>query len=161
MKNSQFLKSLAASIILLLLLTTGLTPYIWFLWEHIRYMQFEKEAQVSNLQTSLQSEKITKEKSRQQTQYNIVNNQTMPTYQAIASNKTQYPLLAATPTFTISINAPSLVAASAILLTISGTLLINLLNAYTSLAYSGVTVNIQNPIIFAILGISLMAFFAA
>lgn len=161
MKASQLLRPLGAAIILVLLLTTGLSPSIWMLWEHIRYMQFEKEAQLTNLQTSVQAEKSIKVGSRQESQYMPLNQTVILTYQSISSNRTEYPLMASTPTFAISINAPSLVTASAILLAFAGTMIISLLNAFTSLMYKGITVSVQNPIIFTILGVGVMAFFAA
>ena len=161
MKASQLLRPLGAAIILVLLLTTGLSPSIWMLWEHIRYMQFEKEAQLTNLQTSVQAEKSIKVGSRQESQYMPLNQTVILTYQSISSNRTEYPLMASTPTFAISINAPSLVTASAILLAFAGTMIISLLNAFTSLMYKGITVSVQNPIIFMILGVGVMAFFAA
>ena len=161
MKAFQLLRPLGAAIILVLLLTTGLSPSIWMLWEHIRYMQFEKEAQLTNLQTSVQAEKSIKVGSRQESQYMPLNQTVILTYQSISSNRTEYPLMASTPTFAISINAPSLVTASAILLAFAGTMIISLLNAFTSLMYKGITVSVQNPIIFTILGVGVMAFFAA
>jgi len=134
------------------------------LWEHIRYIQFEKEAQ-TNLQTGVKAEKSLNETSLQKTQYTtVVQNQTVttvPTYQEIQVYKTEYPLLAGSASFTISINAPSLVTASAILLIVSGTLLDKLLEAYVSLTYKGIAMNMQNPIIFTILGVGILAFFAA
>ena len=166
MKNSQFLRPLGAAIILVLLLTTGLSPSIWMLWEHIRYMQFEKEAQ-SNIQTDIKAEKATNTTTHERTLYTLVTqNQTnvtipVPTYQETTVSGAEYPLLAGSATFTISINAPSLVTASAILLIVSGTLLDKLLEAYVSLTYKGIAINVQNPIVFTILGISILAFFAA
>jgi len=124
-------------------------------------MQFEKEAQLTNLQTSVQAEKSIKVGSRQESQYMPLNQTVILTYQSISSNRTEYPLMASTPTFAISINAPSLVTASAILLAFAGTMIISLLNAFTSLMYKGITVSVQNPIIFTILGVGVMAFFAA
>ena len=164
MKASQLLKPLGAAIILVLLLTTGFSPSIWMLWEHIRYMQLEKEAQ-ANLQTNIGAEKVLNETSYQKTQYTtIVQNQTLtpvPVYQETEVRKAEHPLLSASTVFTININAPSLVTASAVLLIVSGTLLDKLLEAYVSLTYKGITINFQNPIIFTILGIGILAFFAA
>lgn len=165
MKASQFLRPLGAAIILVLLLTTGLSPSIWMLWEHIRYIQFEKEAQLTNLQTNVRAEKSLNETTSQKTQYTtVLQNQTtttVPTYQETVVHRVEHPLLAGSATFTISINAPSLVTASAILLIVSGTLLDKLLEAYVSLTYKGITVNMQNPIVFTILGVGVLAFFAA
>ena len=164
MKASQLLKPLGAAVILVLLLTTGLSPSIWMLWEHIRYIQFEKEAQ-TNLQTGVKAEKSLNETSVQKTRYATIglppNVTIVPIYQETQVYRTEYPLLAGSASFTISINAPSLVTASAILLIVSGTLLDRLLEAYVSLTYKGIAMNMQNPIIFAILGICILAFFAA
>ena len=164
MKASQLLKPLGATVILVLLLMTGLSPSIWMLWEHIRYIQFEKEAQ-TNLQTDVRAEKSLNETSLQKTQYTTVgqypNVTIVPTYQETQVQRVEYPLLAGSATFTISINAPSLVTASAILLIVSGTLLDKLLEAYVSLTYKGITMNMQNPIVFAILSVCILAFFAA
>lgn len=128
-------------------------------------MQFEKEAQLTNLQTNVRAEKSLNETTLQKTQYTtVLQNQTtttVPTYQESVVHRVEHPLLAGSATFTISINAPSLVTASAILLIVSGTLLDKLLEAYVSLTYKGITVNMQNPVVFTILGIGVLAFFAA
>ncbi|HIP65688.1 MAG TPA: hypothetical protein EYH08_04080 [Pyrodictium sp.] len=164
MKVSQLLRPLGATVILVLLLATGFSPNIWMLWEHIRYMQLEKEAQ-ANLQTNIGAEKVLNETSAQKTQYTTVVRDTTPTivpiYQESYVRRAEHPLLSASTTFTININAPSLVTASAVLLIVCGTLLDKLLEAYVSLTYKGIAINPQNPIVFTVLGIGILAFFAA
>ncbi|HIQ10449.1 MAG TPA: hypothetical protein EYH26_00530 [Pyrodictium sp.] len=167
MKVLQLLKPLGAALILVLLIATGFSPSIWMLWEHIRYMQFEKEAQ-ANLKTNIGAERVLNETSSQKTQYTTTVTQgktptitTIPVYQETQVKKAEHPLLSASTTFTISINAPSLVTASTVLLLVSGTLLDKLLEAYVSLTYKGIVINTQNPVVFTVLGIGILAFFAA